>query len=389
MSVIVPHIAAIERSGIREIMGLAFAKESVVRLEVGEPDFDTPGHIVEAGCEALRGGQTRYIQNAGLLPLRRAAARFFESYTGTPTSADNILVTHGAILSLATAWHLFVEAGDEVLIPDPGWPNYTMLTRLLRAHPRYYQLTPESGFQPDLDQISSLVTPKTKMIILCSPSNPTGQITRRELTAGILDIARKHDIQVVSDEIYSNIVFDGEHNSALPHDTDNRTTLIHGVSKTYAMTGFRVGFTRATPEYVEQAGKMQETLVSCGVGASQAAALAALEGPQDCVRQMQAAYRRRRDYACAELERHGLTHWRPQGAFYIMVDVSASGLDGRRFALKLIEEKDVSVAPGPTFGKLSRDFIRISLASSEADLGEGIGRIADMVAAYEQLPKAG
>lgn len=380
MAHIVPHIAAMERSGIREIMSLAFEKESVIRLEVGEPDFDTPQHIVDAACSALKGGATRYIANAGLPPLREAIAKFFESSTGVATCADNIMVTHGAILSLATAWHLLVDSGDEVLIPDPGWPNYTMLTKLLRGSAKYYQLQAESGFQPDLAEIQGLITSKTKMIVLCSPSNPTGQITSKEIIQGVMELAREHDFYVVSDEIYSSIVFDGAHTSVLPYDSDNRTILIHGVSKTYAMTGFRVGFSRASPEYVTQAAKMQEVLVSCGVAASQAAALAALQGPQTCVSEMQEAYRKRRDFACDKLSQHGLKFWRPQGAFYIMIDVAETNLDGREFALKLIDDKDVAVAPGPTFGTLSKYYIRISLASSMENLKLGIERIAELIA---------
>ncbi len=376
---IVPHIAAMERSGIREIMGLALEKKSVIRLEVGEPDFDTPPHIVDAACAALKHGSTRYINNTGLSPLRDAVAGFFQSSTGVATSADNIVVTHGAIMSLATAWHLLVDAGDEVLIPDPGWPNYTMLTRLLRGTPRHYHLRAEAQFQPDLAEIKGLITPRTKMMVLCSPSNPTGQIVTKQFVEGIMRLAREHDFYVVSDEIYSKIVFDGEHTSVLPYDSDNRAIVIHGVSKTYAMTGFRVGFTRAAPDYVVQAAKMQEVLVSCGVAAAQAGALAALEGPQSCVTEMLAAYRQRRDFACDELRRHGMTFWRPQGAFYLMIDVSEAGVDGREFALRLINEQNVSVAPGPTFGCLSKNFIRISLASSRENLKQGIERIAAML----------
>ncbi len=375
----VPRITEIQGSGIREIMAMALQKPSVIRLEVGEPDFDTPSHIVEAACQALKSGSTRYISNTGLAPLRQAAARFFETSTGVATTPDQILVTHGAILSLATAWHLLVDEGDEVLIPDPGWPNYTMLTRLVRGVPRFYQLTPQSDFQPNTAQIESQIGPRTKLMVLCSPSNPTGQVYGESVIRNILSLARERDLYVVSDEIYSNIVFEGSHTSALPYDTDDRTVVVHGVSKSYAMTGFRVGFTRATADYVVQGAKLQEALVSCGTAASQAAALAALEGPQDCVREMRDVYRQRRDLACDELTRHGLGFWRPHGAFYLLIDIAPSGMDGREFALKLIDEKNVAVAPGPTFGQVSRSFIRISLASSEDNIKTGIERIAEMV----------
>lgn len=375
---IIPRITELQGSGIREIMTLAFRKPNVIRLEVGEPDFETPGHIVEAGCRAMREGMTRYIPNMGLPPLRQAIARFFQDSTGVATAADQILVTHGAILSLATTWHLLIDEGDEVLIPDPGWPNYTMLTKLVRGIPRFYPLLPDGGFQPDIADIESRIGPRTKILVLCSPSNPTGQVYSEAIVRDIVRLARQKDIYVVSDEIYSNIVFDDAHTSALPYDTDGRVIVVHGVSKSYAMTGFRVGFTRATPEFVVQGAKLQEALVSCGTAASQAAALAALEGPQDCVSTMRETYGKRRDLACDELTRHGLTFWRPQGAFYVLIDIESSGMDGREFALKLIDEKDVAVAPGPTFGEVSRNFIRISLAASEQNIHTGIERIAEM-----------
>lgn len=375
---ILPRITELRGSGIREIMTLAFQKPSVIRLEVGEPDFDTPGHIVDAACRALTEGKTRYISNLGLPPLRAAVARFFEGSTGVPTSPDQILVTHGAILSLATTWHLLVGDGDEVLIPDPGWPNYTLLTRLVGGTPVYYTLDPATAFQPDPGRLESLVGPRTKMLVLCSPSNPTGQVYSESMLRELMTIAHNHDLYVVSDEIYSKIVFDGNHASALPHASNDRCIMIHGVSKSYAMTGFRVGFLRATPEFVVQGAKLQEALVSCGTASSQSAALAALEGPQDCVAAMRNTYRRRRDLACDELTHHGLKFWRPYGAFYLLIDIEPTGLDGHQFALRLIEEKDVAVAPGPTFGAVSKNYIRISLASSEHNIKTGIERIAEL-----------
>ena len=376
---IIPRIKEIQGSGIREIMTLAFQKPSVIRLEVGEPDFDTPEHIVDAGCRALKEGMTRYISNMGLPPLRQAVARFFTESTGVPTSVEQILVTHGAILSLATTWHLLIDEGDEVLIPDPGWPNYTTITKLLRGVPRFYQLKPEAGFQPDVADIESVVTPRTKMLVLCSPSNPTGQVYGKAIVRDIMALAREKNFYVISDEIYSNIIFDGTHTSALLFDSDDRAIVVHGVSKSYAMTGVRVGFTRATPEFVIQGAKLQEALVACGTAASQAAALAALEGPQDCISEMREIYKKRRDLCCDELTHHGLTFWRPHGAFYVLIDIESTGMDGREFALRLIDEKDVAVAPGPTFGQVSRNFIRISLAASEQNIRTGIERIAEMI----------
>lgn len=371
----------IPRSGIREIMDLAAAAEKngpVIHLEVGQPDFATPAHIVEATCRAVREGHTRYISAAGIGPLREAAARSCERRTGVATSANQVVVTTGAMMSLATAFFTLLESGDEVLLPDPGWPNYSTSVRLARGVPVAYSLrAPE--FLPDLDELQSLVTPRTKILLVCSPSNPTGQVHDATLTEALVAFARRNDLWVVSDEIYSEIVFENPAPSVLNFDTDERCLVINGVSKTYAMTGYRIGFTRGSVAYIEVAAKLQEPFVSCGTGFSQIAAVAALDGPQDCVSEMRAAYWRRRDIALDVLRERGLYRYTPGGAFYVLVDISAAGLDSRDFALRLLEEKRVAVAPGDTFGRLSAASVRVSVASRDEDVREGLARICDFI----------
>lgn len=372
--------AGIPRSGIREIMDLAWATPGVIHLEVGQPDFDTPAHIVEAACRAAREGHTRYVPNAGIDPLRAAAARCVEGRTGVPTTPDHILVTQGAVLGVATAFLSLLEPGDEVLLPDPGWPNYAMAVPLFHGRNVFYELRPERRFLPDPEHVESLITPRTKLLLLCSPSNPTGQVHGGELTAELMEVARRHDLWVLSDEIYSEIVFDGAgHVSCASHDPDERVILVTGMSKSYAMTGFRVGFTRARPDYVEMASKLQEPLVSCGVAFAQMAAVEALEGPQDCVQEMRGAYQRRRDLALRVLRDHGLYRYTPGGAFYLLVDISDAGMDSRDFCLELIERHKVAAAPGSTFGRVSADHVRISIASPEENIREGLTRICRMV----------
>ena len=353
----------VPRSGIREIMALSAEVPDCIHLEVGQPDFDTPAHIVEATCRFAREGHTKYIANAGVAPLRTAAAGYFQQKTGVATEVENILVT----------------LGDEVLLPDPGWPNYMMGVSLLHGTPVYYALRPEDQFLPSLDQIEGLVTPRTKLLLLCNPSNPTGQVYGPELIGGLMDLARRHDLYVLSDEIYGEIVFDHEHTSALSYDTDGRTLIVSGMSKTYAMTGYRVGFTRASVDYIELATKLQEPIVSCGVGFAQMAAAEGLNGPQDDVLRMRAAYKARRDVAVEVLKENDLYRYSPGGAFYLLVDVSATGMDSRDFALELLKEKKVAVAPGSTFGNVCRDHVRISIASPEEKIREGLGRICAMI----------
>ena len=360
-------------------MAMSAEMEDVIHLEVGQPDFDTPQNIVDATVEAARAGNTKYIANAGITQLRQAAANYFQTKTGVKTTVDNILVTQGAVMSVATAFLALLEPGDEVLLPDPGWPNYMMAVSLLNGEPVYYSLRPEADFLPSIEDLEELVTPRTKLILLCTPSNPTGQVYDEQTMSELVDFARRHDLYLLSDEIYGETVFDKPHSSALSFDTDDRTLIVTGMSKTYAMTGYRVGFTRGSKEYVDLATKLQEPIVSCGVGFAQMAAIEALNGPQEEVKAMCAAYKSRRDAAIEVLKEHNLYRYTPGGAFYLLVDISSTGMDSRDFAIKLLKEKGVAVAPGNTFGELCRGHVRISIASDEANVREGLKRICLLI----------
>ncbi|MBM3278605.1 MAG: pyridoxal phosphate-dependent aminotransferase [Candidatus Handelsmanbacteria bacterium] len=372
----------IPRSGIREVMDLAWQVEKtgpVIHLEVGQPDFPTPDAVIKATCRYLREGHTKYVPNAGMAPLREAAARYFERRSGVKTGPENILVTPGAVMSVSTAFMATLEPGDEVLLPDPGWPNYRMAIEVLHGVPVCYTLRPENHFLPDLDELERLVGPRTRLLLLCTPSNPTGQVYDAALMRQLMEFANRRDLYVLSDEIYGDIVFDQAHASALSCDPDGRALIISGMSKSYAMTGFRVGFTRARPEYIELAAKLQEPFVSCGSGFSQLAAAEALDGPQDGVETMRQAYKRRRDLALEVLRQYGLYHYTPGGAFYLLIDVSASGLSSRDFTVRLLQEKRVAVAPGSTFGEISTGHVRISIASAEENIREGVKRICELL----------
>ena len=369
----------IPRSGIREIMALSADIEDVIHLEVGQPDFPTPSHIVEATSRYVQEGHTKYVANAGVTELRVAAAKYFQNKTGVETNVENILVTQGAVMSVATAFMALLEAGDEVLVPDPGWPNYEMAVSLLHGTPVHYDLSAQNQFFPSLEQLEQLVTPRTKLLLICTPSNPTGQVYGPELMQALLEFSRRHDLYVLSDEIYGEIVFDSDFASALSYDTDERALIVSGMSKTYAMTGYRVGFTRARADYVNLATKLQEPIVSCGVSFSQLAAVDGLLGPQDEVWKMRDAYKSRRDVALQVLRENGLYRYTPGGAFYLLIDISSTGIDSRDFALALLEEKKVAVAPGSTFGEMCRDHVRISIASSEENIREGLRRICEMI----------
>ena len=374
--------AEIPRSGIREVMDLAWAAEKtgeVIHLEVGQPDFDTPAHIIEATCRFANAGHTKYVPNAGVDPLRAAAARYFERSTGVATGPEHILVTPGAVMSVASSFLALLEPGDEVLLPDPGWPNYHMAVSIVHGQPVFYNLRAENHFLPDLDEIESLISEKTKLMLLCTPSNPTGQVYDQTLMRELMGLAQRHDLWVLSDEIYGEIVFANQHHSALPHDEDGRALIVSGMSKSFAMTGYRVGFTRANPDYIELAAKLQEPFVSCGTGFSQLASAEALDGPQETVAQMREAYRRRRDIALEVLRAHDLYRYTPGGAIYLMIDIAASGMDSRDFAVRLLEEKRVAVAPGKTFGKMCADHVRISIAAEDDHIRRGVTAICELV----------
>lgn len=367
------------RSGIREIMALSAAMEDVIHLEVGQPDFDTPEHIVEAAVRHVRAGQTRYVANAGVTELRQAAARYFERRTGVATGVEHVLVTPGAVMSVATCFLAILEPGDEILLPDPGWPNYHMAASLVHARSVFYPLRPERQFLPTIEDLEERVSERTKLLLICTPSNPTGQVYDEQMMAALMDFARRRDLYVLSDEIYGEIAFDSEHVSALSYDEDERSIIVNGMSKAFAMTGFRVGFSRARPDYVELATKLQEPFVSCGVGFAQLAAAEGLDGNRDCVERMRLEYRMRRDVALDVLRQHELFRYSPGGAFYLLIDISSTGMDSREFALELLEKERVAVAPGNTFGAMCADHIRISIASTPENVRQGVERICRMI----------
>jgi len=265
-----------------------------------------------------------------------------------------------------------VSPGDEVMVPDPAWPNYEMQALLRGATPVRYPLRPEAGFIPDPDDLVALMTPRTRLLVLNSPSNPTGAVIPRDVVAAIVAAAASRGIPVLSDEVYDEFVFEGEASNAPSMDSEHVIGL-YSFSKTYAMTGWRVGYVTANKRVSDLLSTIQEPMVSCISAVSQAAAIAALEGPQDCVNEMREAYRRRRDVVVDRLRSAGHDVIEPHGAFYLMLGLGA-GVDSRLAALDLVEH-GVSTAPGTAFGDVARSYLRLSLASSEAVLAEGIDRI--------------
>jgi aspartate aminotransferase len=367
-----PKAARVPGSGIREIVNLVIERGGdVLRLEIGEPDFRTPAHVIEAGHRAAMAG-ARYTQSAGTLALREAISAKLERVNQLRCPPDRVIVTQGAAQGCSVVLAAVLEPGDEVLIADPAWPNYEMLVLLHGAVAVRYPSPPERGFLPDVAEIERLVGPRTRALVLNSPSNPAGAVFPPELVAGLVELARRHDLVVLADEVYDELIFEGSRANAASLDPEQVVGL-YSFSKTYSMTGWRVGYVAAPAWLAPALWTLQEPLISCVSQVSQAAAVAALEGPQDCVAEMREAYRRRRDLVVRLLGEAGIEVQPPHGAFYLMLPF-ATGVDGRLAAFDLVEH-GVSVAPGSAFGDAARDHARLSLARGEEVLGEAIERV--------------
>jgi aspartate/methionine/tyrosine aminotransferase len=367
------------RSGIREILDLASRLPDVIHLEIGEPDFATPEHIVAAAHDAMRAGFTRYTANAGMLSLREAIATKLGRRNRIKATPDQIVVTHGSMGGLALALLAILEPGDEVLVPDPGWPNYFMMASSRAISSRPYPLVRATMFQPDIAALESLVTSKTKAIIVNSPSNPTGAVFSEKTVVNLIECARRHDLYLVSDEAYEDIVFEGTHYSPDAYDNEGRTISVFSLSKSYAMTGWRIGYVAARPEIAALIAKLQEAYYACACSVSQKAAEAALTGDQRCVAMMRDAYRERRRLAISILERHQLDFCVPQGTFYMLVSIGQCGMDSYQFSRQLLEEEKVAVAPGATFGRAAEGFVRVSLTASPGLIEAGIENLCQFV----------
>jgi aspartate/methionine/tyrosine aminotransferase len=373
-------IRAIPSSGIREMQVLALTMPDAIHLEIGDPDFDTPEHISAAAQRAMRDGWTRYTATTGLLSLREALCEKLAKRNGIRAAPSEVVVTAGSTSGLAVVIRALCDPGDEVLVPDPGWPNYMMMCTGARAVPVRYPLEPSAGFQPDVQRRERLVTPRTKVLLINSPSNPTGCVFTRDAMSALVEFAQRHDLYLIGDEVYEEIIFEGEHVSPFNLTDDRRVISVFSFSKTYAMTGWRLGYLVASEDIVANCNKVQEGYVACASAISQKAAEAALAGPQACVAAMRAAYLRRRDLACSLLEQHSAAYYTPRGAFYLMIDVRADSADDMAFCKSLLQQERVALAPGSTFGDVSRGWVRVSLAASEANIRTGIGKVAERLA---------
>jgi len=368
--------AGMARSGIREIMDAAWGQTDVIRLDVGQPDFATPAPIVAAAHQAAVAGHTGYTPTAGIPELRAALAEKIQQRNGFSVDPQQVVLGNGGGQAIHATLVALTEPGDGILLPDPAWPNFVMMAALLGLEAAHYSLTAAGGYLPDTAELERLVTPRTRVLLLNSPSNPLGSVIDSDRMSALLAFAARHDLWVLSDECYDEITFDDTGVSPAALDRDGRVATIFSFSKTYAMTGWRLGYVAAPPAVADVIAKAQEPLISCLNTPTQYAAMAALASPPEVIGSMVSAYRQRRDTVAGQLAELGMTAFRPAGAFYTWLDISGCGEGARDFALRLLAEDSVAVAPGTAFGPGGEGFVRISLAASEADLVEGAARLA-------------
>jgi aspartate aminotransferase len=353
-----------------EVLARARAMEDagrkIIHLEIGEPDFPTAPHIVEAAVEALRAGATHYVPAPGIPPLRQAVADFLERTGRMRVASDRVVVTPGAKPIMFFTILALAGEGDEVLYPDPGFPMYESITSFAGAVPVPVPLRERNGFRIDTDELERLITDRSKLLIINSPHNPCGSALTRQDCEAIAAIAQRHDLTVLTDEVYWAIRNGHQHASVLDVDgMADRTILLDGWSKTFAMTGWRLGFGVFPPALVEPITRLTINSVSCTSAFSQYAAIAALEGPWDPVDQMVAEFRRRRDIIVAGLnDLPGVSCLEPQGAFYVFPNITETGQTSADLQARLLKDAGVAALSGTAFGPCGEGFLRFSYANS-------------------------
>lgn len=373
-------VMEIEPSGIRRFFDVANTMENVISLGVGEPDFDTPWHIREEGIYSLEQGRTYYTSNAGLLPLREEISRYLEKRFHLPYSADEILVTVGGSEGIDIGFRAMLDPGDEVIIPEPCFVSYLPCVKMAGGVPVEISLEEKDEFKLTGRKLKEAITDKTKMVVLPFPNNPTGAVMTAEELQVVADIVKEHDLFVMSDEIYSELSYKGEHVSiaAIPGMAE-RTIVINGFSKSFAMTGWRLGYVAGPAEIIKQMTKIHQYIIMSAPTTSQYAAIEALKNGLEDVERMRESYNQRRRFLVKELNGMGLPCFEPYGAFYVFPNISRFGMKSEEFATRLLKEQRVAVVPGDAFGKCGEGFLRISYAYSIDDLKVALEKIQKFI----------
>jgi len=382
-SKVAERIRQIPRSGIRDFFELVQSRSDVISLGVGEPDFSTPWHIREAAIFALEKGETCYTSNLGLLPLRKAISAYIEGHCGTRYDpAAEVIVTVGVSEGLDIAFRALLNPGDEVIYHEPCYVSYNPSIFMAGGVPVPIHTRPEDDFVLRAGDLEKAITPRTKVIMLNFPTNPTGAFEPVEELEKIAALAVKHDLIVFTDEIYTELLYDGRrHVSILTFPgMKERTILFHGFSKAYAMTGWRLGYACAPVEIIEAMMKVHQYAMLCAPIMSQRAAIEALENGAAAVEMMRQSYEQRMNVIVARLNAMGLPTFRPGGAFYVFADIRPTGLSSKEFALRLVNEQSVAVVPGSAFGPSGEGFVRACYATALPQLEIALERMAQFVA---------
>lgn len=373
-------VMELEPSGIRRFFDIANTMDNVISLGVGEPDFDTPWHIREEGIYSLEKGRTYYTSNAGLLPLREEISRYLNTRFHLPYTADEILVTVGGSEAIDVAFRTMLDPGDEVIIPEPCFVSYLPCVKMAGGVPVEIALEEKDEFKLTGKKLKEAITEKTKMVVLPFPNNPTGAVMTAEELQVVSDIIKEHDLFVLSDEIYSELSYKGPHVSiaSIPGMAE-RTVVINGFSKSFAMTGWRLGYAAAPREIIRQMTKIHQYIIMSSPTTSQYAAIEALRNGMEDVERMRESYNQRRRFLVKELNDMGIPCFEPYGAFYVFPNISRFSMSSEAFATRLLREQKVAVVPGDAFGKCGEGFLRISYAYSIEDLKGALEKIQKFI----------
>lgn len=369
-------------SGIRKInektIEMERAGKRIYHFEVGRPDFDTPKVIKDATIKSIEDGDVFYTSNYGIMSLREAVAEKLRNENNLDYTAKEVLITAGATESIYDSYSLILEEDDEILLPNPCWPNYVNTAYIMGAVPVRYSLAEENDFQIDFDELDGLVTEKTKAIVIINPSNPIGSMFTLETLEKLADFAKKKDILVISDEIYEKIVYrNKKHISMASLDgMKERTITINGFSKTYSMTGFRLAYVAAPEEFIRVLNIIHQHNTSCATSFVQHGGITALKAGNEGSQEMVKEYKRRRDYIVEKVNSiEGLSLNAPDGAFYAFINIKGLGVSSEEFCNYLLDEECVAIVPGTVFGSAGEGFVRFSYASSYEDIVEGLNRM--------------
>jgi aspartate aminotransferase len=376
MPSLAPHIESVPPSGIRRVFEIANQLEGVNYLVVGEPDVPVAPHISEAAKRAWDTDDTNYTANAGIPELRAAIVDKLARENALIVDTEQVVVTVGATQALHQVMHLTLAAGDEVLVPDPGYTTFTMNARMLDAHPVPYTLRVENDFLPDFDELERIVSERTRVLIVNSPSNPLGVVFGEQTLRRLLDFAKRHDLWIISDEVYEYFTWGDKHVSIGSLDDSNRVFSVFSLSKTYAMTGIRVGYVVTPPGFAAIMRTVQEAAISCVNTPAQYAGVAAITGDHAHVAEAKAHYRGNLEAATALLDERGIRYLPPKGTFYLWIDMShATDGDVAGWAERFLLAERVAVAPGSAFGRSGEGWIRVCLAAPQADVLGGLATL--------------